>query len=98
MILDKKFDGHTKANAYVRIYDDDNMVLFSYDVPVILLETNGWLQCSGLYSMTTRKHIGWFMKNYITLPDGSRGTYQLAKILCTSKHKMNIYTGEVLPI
>ena len=48
----------------------------------------GWLSCNGLYSMTTIKHIGWFMRE--------RGmTYQLAKQLYQDNKEYNINTGEV---
>ena len=48
----------------------------------------GWLKIYGLYSMTTRKHIGWFMKEL-------GFNYQIAKQIYHDCKYLNIYTGEV---
>jgi hypothetical protein len=62
--------------------------MFSYTTPVIRIDSDGWLSVKGLYSMTTIKHIGWFMRE--------RGmTYQLAKGLYMDGLRYNVYTGEV---
>lgn len=80
-------NGHEYANSYVRIFDDDTVQLVSYVTTVIEIDPKGWLHVNGLYSMTTIKHIGWFMRE--------RGlTYQLAKELYTDNMIYNILTGE----
>ena len=80
------------AQAKVRNYadiDKDLIVLQSYQTDVIIIE-NGWLTCTGLYSMTTRKHISAFMREY-----GNGFTFQNVKD-CYEKHlTLNITTGEV---
>ena len=83
----KKFEGHENAQAYV-VTDGVNMMLVSYTTPIIILD-DGWLHVNGLYSATTRKHIGWFMKEL-------GFTYQLAKQLYNDHMNFNIYTGEVV--
>lgn len=83
----KKFEGHEKAQAYV-LTDGANMMLVSYTTPIITLN-DGWLHVNGLYSATTRKHIGWFMKEL-------GFTYQLAKQIYNDNMNFNIYTGEVV--
>ena len=81
-------NGHKYAKTHVINYEDGSVVLMSYTTPVIKIDCDGWLSVKGLYSMTTIKHIGWFMRE--------RGmTYQLAKALYTDGLQMNIHTGEV---
>lgn len=81
-------NGHKYAKTHVINYEDGSVVLMSYTTPVIKIDRDGWLSVKGLYSMTTIKHIGWFMRE--------RGmTYQLAKALYTDGLQMNVYTGEV---
>ena len=83
----KTNNGHQYAQTYVRIFDDNTVQLVSYVTTVIEIDPTGWLHVNGLYSMTTIKHIGWFMRE--------RGfTYQLAKQLYQDNKEFNIYTGE----
>lgn len=87
MYTTKSNNGHNYANTYVRIFDDNTVQLISYATTVIEITPDGWLTVNGLYSMTTIKHIGWFMRE--------RGmTYQLAKQLYLDGMMYNIYTGE----
>ena len=80
------------GNARVRIDTPNNCIsLQSYDTTVAAIEDD-WLTIFGLYSMTTRKHIGAFCKEYANCD------YQTAKTLYEGGVKMNIYTGEVLPL
>ena len=54
------------AQAKVRDYADigrDLRVLQSYETDVIFVD-DGWMLCTGLYSMTTRKHISAFLWEY----------------------------------
>ena len=86
--ITKTNNGHKYAQTYVRIFDDDTVQLVSYTTTVIEITPDGWLSVNGLYSMTTIKHIGWFMRE--------RGfTYQLAKQLYKDNKLFNVYTGEV---
>ena len=85
----KKINGHESAAARF-LFDDAGRIrgLKSYNTMVIEINQWGWMRVNGLYSMTTRKHIGWFMKHI-----GS--SYQMAKQLYEDNKVMNIYTGEV---
>ena len=76
------------ANAKVIIGDDGIICLVSYKTIVATI-TNDWLEILGLYSMTTRKHIGAFVKEY------ANTTYQTAKWLYENDHIFNINTGEI---
>lgn len=79
--------GHNYAQAKVNFFDDGTVELQSYATRIISITPDGWLHCTGLYSMTTIKHIGWFMRE--------RGfTYQLAKKMYQDNKEFNIYTGE----
>lgn len=85
----KKLASMPYAQAQVEI--TDTIVLRSYRTAVIIVDSEGWLSCTGTYSQTTRKHIGAFMKEY------NFGDYQTAKMLYNEGLKLNVYTGEVVP-
>jgi hypothetical protein len=84
----KRFEGHEQAAAKINYYNDGSFELVSYSTTVITIDKEGWLHINGLYSRTTIKHIGWFMK-MIGL------SYQTAKQLLYDNMNMNIHTGEV---
>ena len=84
----KRFEGHEQAQAQVYYYDNGAKVLISYTTAVIMVDAEGWLKVSGLYSRTTIKHIGWFMREL-------GFSYQTAKALYNDNKEMNIFTGEV---
>ena len=87
MYITKSNNGHEYAQTHVRIYDNNKVELVSYTTTVIEITPDGWLHVNGLYSATTIKHIGWFMRE--------RGfTYQLAKLLYKEGREFNVYTGE----
>lgn len=79
------------AQASVILSGKNDITLRSYATDVIII-SDGWMTCTGTYSQTTRKHISAFMKEFYL------GDYFLAKSLYVNKEKMNIYTGEILPI
>lgn len=85
----RKFEDHKSAQAKVREYDNGARELVSYTTIACELDNEGWLKVNGLYSRTTIKHIGWFMKEL-------GFTYQLAKQLYIDNKEFNIYTGEVI--
>ena len=81
-------NNHKYASSYIRTFEDGTVQLVSYTTTVIEISPDGWMTVNGLYSMTTIKHIGWFMRE--------RGlTYQLAKRLYNDNLKFNVYTGEI---
>lgn len=80
--------GHEYAQAKENYFEDGTVQLQSYNTIVIEINPEGWLTCTGTYSMTTIKHIGWFMR--------ARGmSYQLAKQLYQDGKDYNIHTGEI---
>lgn len=84
-----KIKGHESAQVKVWSYEDGAKVLVSYYTPVIRVDKDGWMEVNGLYSRTTIKHIGWFMRDYYNM------TYQFAKSLYLNNIRYNIYTGEI---
>lgn len=76
------------AQAYVIVGNDDSARLVSYRTTVAVIDEDGWLYILGLYSPTTRRHIGAFMREY------ANSTYHTAKRLYEDGMRMNIYTGE----
>ena len=83
----KKFTDHKYAQAHMEDIPG-GIALFSYDTKVAEVRDN-WLHIFGLYSMTTRRHISWFMREL-------GFTYQLAKQLYDDNKNFNIRTGEVI--
>ena len=81
-----KFTDHKYAQAHKEEMFG-NTYLYSYSTKVAEVR-DGWLRIFGLYSMTTRKHISWFMRELGL-------DYKLAKQLYEDYMTMNIYTGEV---
>ena len=75
----KKLSRMPYAQAHIEIDNEGNVFLFSYLTLTATLTADGWLEITGLYSITTRKHIGAFMAEYVTYPSGANGSYQDAK-------------------
>ncbi len=80
------------AQATVRKYEDGTIVLQSYSTAVAYIEPDGRLYIRGLYSATTRRHIGAFVKEYANL------TYQTAKRIYEDGYGYNIHTGEIVAV
>ena len=90
MFTTSKLINHPYAQAYIRLYDSGKIVFISYSTPVIIVSADGWMRCTGTYSQTTRKQIGWFLRE--RFPGLN---YYTAKLLYTDNMEMNIHTGEV---
>jgi hypothetical protein len=86
----RKLTAMPYAQAHIEIDENDNISLFSYVTRVATLTDDGWLTIYGLYSMTTRKHISAFCKEYCGAVD-----YAMAKKVYEDGYHINIYTGEV---
>lgn len=86
----RKLDNHRYSQCHVEITDTATH-FFSYSTLVCSIE-DGWLSCFGLYSMTTRKQIGWFLKEY-----APRITFQMVKQCVEQDMMINIDTGEIVP-
>lgn len=87
----KKLTAMPYAQAHVEIDNQNNKNLFSYVTLVANITDDGWLSVFGLHSMTTRKHISAFVKEY------SNGVldYSNAKAAFEDNYRINIYTGEI---
>ena len=88
----KKLSAMPYAQAHIEIEHDGATHLFSYTTRVAMIDADGWLTIFGLYSQTTKRHIGCFMAEY------ANSTYYLAKTLYSEKLQYNIHTGEVVEI
>ena len=87
----KKLKEIPYGQCCVEIINDDTFYLWSYRTLVAKVEKS-WLTINGLYSATTRRHIGAFMREYCM------SDYQMAKTLYTDGYMLNIDTGEVVKI
>ncbi len=79
------------AQARVRL-NGAGATLISYSTTVASIDHNGWLTVYGLHSMTTRRHIGAFMKEYAPAP---LNYYQVARDAYKGGYRLNLYTAEV---
>ena len=91
----KKLSYMPYGKAHVEIDDTGCIALYSYNTLVILISNDGWLLCTGIYSRTTIRHIGAFMKEYVKWPNGEHGDYYTAKNAYMGNYQLNIKTGEV---
>ena len=85
-----KLKNHPYAQCSVRELIDGSIVFTSYSTDVIYIDKDGWLYVSGLYSATTRKQIGYFLKEYVP----ALSYYDIKSLYCNSR-VINIYTGEI---
>lgn len=92
MYTTTKLSAMPYAQARVAHFDDGAVTLISYATAVAHIDADGWLSVNGLYSMTTRKHIGAFVKEYANID------FQTAKMLCNDNMAYNIHTGEVVSL
>lgn len=86
-----KLKNHPYAQCHVEIRNN-SVEFVSYSTSVIEINNN-WLRCSGLYSMTTRKQIGWFLKEYAPMI-----SYQMVRACYAGDMQINIATGEIVPL
>lgn len=89
----KKLTDHAYSQCYVSIDHKVGVHFYSYRTLVITIDVDGWLTCNGLYSATTRKQIGWFMREYC-----SPLTFHNAKRCYCENMQINIHTGEIRPV
>lgn len=90
MISVRKLKDHPYAQCWV-IDDDRLIILRSYNTDVIIFNPfTGVLICTGLYSMTTRRHISNFLKEYLPTVN-----YQTVKKIAGNNLEYNVYTGEL---
>ena len=89
----KKLTAMPYAQAHVEISEEGVISLFSYVTLVAEIDADGFLTVYGLHYMTTRKHIGAFVKEYTPFLD-----YKSAKACYEDGYKLNIYTGEVIEL
>ena len=81
-----KYMPHAQAGIVKNKY---GIHLVSYTTRVISIDPNGWVDCTGTYSATTRKHIGAFLKEYAPTLN-----YYDMKRAFLGDYEININTGE----
>lgn len=86
----KKLKEMPYAQAHVEIHDDGTIVLVSYYTVVAVITPDKWIEVFGLYSRTTRRHLGAFAREYCGLE------YYTLKTIYYDNMIMNIETGEVM--
>ena len=91
-----KFMPYANAHVYDQNEFDIPVVeLWSYHTCVVRVIRGHWVQCSGLYSMTTRKHISAFMREFFPELEGKG--FQLCKQIAGKGVEMDVRTGEIRP-
>lgn len=86
-----KLKNHPYAHCSVR-KSNGWTILTSYETDVIIIDNAGWLYVNGLYNATIRKHISYFLKEYVP-----GMTFQHVKDLLRNNECCNIYSGEICP-
>ena len=89
--MEKKLKEMPFAQARVRFNPMGCTYLQSYDTVVAVIDELGCLVINGLYSMTTRKHIKAFCKEYCGFDN-----FSLIKHLATNNVFYDFTTGEVV--
>lgn len=87
-----KLVGHEKAQATV-FHHNGQDTLWSYNTPVLFVYADGWVVCTGLYSATTRRHIGWFLKELYPMI-----SFADIKAMVEGHYDYNYLTGEIRPL
>lgn len=88
----RKLTDHRYSQCHIEISPSDDVNFFSYTTLVCSISED-WLTCTGTYSQTTRKQIGWFLKEY-----APKMSYQMVKQCYIDNMMINIETGEVVPL
>ncbi len=91
IVNEMRMPEHEYAQCKILVRNDGTLLLKSYNTIVCGLTKDGWLDCSGLYSRTTIKHIGWFMRYF-----GNGCSYYDAKYAWKNDCVVNTKTGEIL--
>lgn len=63
----EKLRNHKSSQCHVEI-ENGKTVFVSYSTAVIFIITRAgkrFVECTGTYSQTTRKQMGWFLKEYL---------------------------------
>lgn len=89
VFVDKRLDLMPHAQAGI-VRDERGTHLYSYSTLACTISPAGWLTCKCIYSQTTRKHIGAFLKEC-----GNGATKNDAIFCYENNSAYNIYTGEV---
>ena len=93
MMTIKKLANHPYSQCHVEIAPNGEIYFFSYVTLVCHIDSEGWLECTGTYSQTTRKQIGWFLKEYAPAMN-----YHMVKQAYIDDMTININTAEVVPL
>lgn len=89
MRVDAPLWGHESAQAGVIFRPDGEIHLYSYATHVCTIKGD-YVYCYYNGTVTTRKHIGWFMREY------AKSYYQVAKMSANSGKWVNFKTGELV--
>ena len=90
-IMISSLKNHPYAQCYVSIDPNVGIHFYSYKTLVIYIDKSGWLRCTGTYSPTTRRQIGWFLREYAPMI-----SYQMVKQCVIDCAEINIETGEII--
>lgn len=87
----KKLENHKSAQAHILEYNDKE-ILVSYATDVLIIDyDSNIMEVTGLYSMTTRRHISWYlMERFPHL------NYYIIKKAYEQGKKVNVLTGDLI--
>lgn len=78
------------AQCGVNIHADGTIDFISYTTRVITINKDGFAECTGTYSQTTRKQIGRFLREYAPMLN-----YYDMKAIAETGEKIHIITKEI---
>lgn len=88
-----KLSSHPYSQCYVVLFDNGTIQLVSYTTPVAEIHPNGYVQALPYFncSATTRKQVGWFLKEYTAI------TYSYLKQAALRGCMVHAQNGDVIP-
>lgn len=91
--VNKRLKYRPAGQCGVMVDEYGGIHLISYTTHVATIDPQGWLSINGLYSNTTRRHIGYFLREYAPLVP-----FTTAKKCYEKGQSINVYTTEVVKL
>jgi len=93
IIESRKLSNHKYSQCHINRFDDGTVQFVSYTTPVVEIRPNGYVYALPYfnYSATTRKQVGWFLREYTDL------SYQYLKSCSHGGFAVHAHYGDIIP-
>lgn len=90
----KVLASHKYAQCHVVYFDNGIIQLVSYNTPVVEIHNNGYVYALEYFdcSATTRKHVGWFLKEYTAFD------YKYFKKAVIDGYAVHKFNSDIVPV